>query len=90
MAMGGRLINGNPHLSGDEERPLSIAASPLWKLELFSVSASRGFFLVRWRSRRLDAFTFSHIVLLAVAVYLERTQEMHEIPGVIGLDDIGE
>jgi hypothetical protein len=90
MAMGGRLINENTHLSGDEERPLSIAASPLWKLELFSVSASRGFFLVRCRGRRPDACTFGYIVLLAVAVYLKRTQEMHKIPGVIGLDDIGE
>jgi hypothetical protein len=78
------------HLSGDEERPLSCCCQPLWERELFSVPASRGFFLVRWRSRRLDACTFGHIVLLAVAVYLKRTQEMHKIPGVIGLDDIGE
>ena len=89
MAMGGRLINENP-TSGDEDRPLPIAASPLWERELFSVPASRGFFLVRWRSRCLDACTFGRIVLLAVAVYLKRTQEMHKIPGVVGLDDISE
>ena len=89
MVMGGRLINENPPL-GDEGASTFYCCQPLWERELFSVPASRGFFLVRRRGRRLDACTFGHIVLLAVAVYLERTQEMYEIPGVIGLDNIGE
>ena len=45
MAMGGRLINENTHLSGDEERPLSIAASRFGSGTCFQFPLPEGFSL---------------------------------------------